>query len=72
MGRFLQINAVGAACKNDTQGRKGADFIHGNGIGLDFAVDVLLPDTPGNELVILTAEIQHQNLFFHCYSPVTG
>ena len=71
MGRLLQINAVGTAGEDDAHRRKGANFVQGGGIGLDLTVDVLLPNTPGNELVILTAEIKHQNFFFHISSPVT-
>src|SRR5699024_4325630 len=44
-----------------------ADGIHGlqlregSGVGLDFAVHLALPHPAGNELVVLSAEVQHDN-----------
>ena len=61
MGRLLIVDAVGSSGKNDAHRIKCPDFLQGNGIGLYLTVDVALPDTAGDKLVILTAEIQHQN-----------
>ena len=63
VGRFLQIHAVGAAGENDAHGRKGADLVQGCGVGLDLAVDVLLPHPPGDQLIVLSAKVQNQDFF---------
>ena len=65
VGRFLQIHAVGAAGENDAHGRKGADLVQGCGVGLDLAVDVLLPHPPGDQLIVLSAKVQNQDFFLH-------
>ena len=68
MGRAVQIHGIGAAGENDADGMELSDFIHGCGIGLDFAVYIAFPHPPGNELVILAAKIQNKNFFFHALS----
>ena len=65
VGRFLQIHAVGAAGENDAHGRKGADLVQGCGVGLDLAVDILLPHPPGDQLIVLSAKVQNQDFFLH-------
>ena len=65
VGRFLQIHAVGAAGENNAHGRKGADLVQGCGVGLDLAVDVLLPHPPGDQLIVLSAKVQNQDFFLH-------
>ena len=65
VGRFLQIHAVGAAGENDAHGRKGANLVQSRGIGLDLAVDVLLPYPPGDQLIVLSAKVQNQDFFLH-------
>ena len=65
VGRFLQIHAVGAAGENDAHGRKGANLVQGRGVGLDLAVDVLLPHPPGDQLIVLSAKVQNQDFFLH-------
>ena len=61
VGRGLQIDAVGAAGEDDADGVHGLQLGQGSGIGLDFAVHVAFPDTAGDELVVLAAEVQHDN-----------
>ena len=59
------VNAVGAAGKDDADGVKGPDGLHGGlAGGMDLAVHVTFPHPAGNELVVLTAEVQDQN-FLH-------
>ena len=72
MRGLLQINTVGAAGEDNAHGVEGTDFLNGRGIGLDLAVNILFPNPPGDKLIVLTAEIQHQYLFVHILSPVTG
>lgn len=68
LGRRLQIHAVGTAGENDANGIKSPNLVHGHGVGLDLAIYAALPDPAGDKLVILTAEIQNQNLL-HVFSP---
>ena len=61
LGRLLIINAVRPAGKDDADRVHCADLIDRGLIGLDLAVYIMLADTPRDQLVILTAEVQHQN-----------
>ena len=61
VGGLLVVDAVGSAGEDDPHGVKGPDLREGEGVGLHLTVDMALPDAPGDELVILAAEIQHQN-----------
>ena len=62
-GRVRGIDTVRPAGKDDACRVEGADFLHSGGIGLQLAVDVLLPHTAGNELIILAAKVQNQDFF---------
>ena len=52
------IDAVGPAGEDDADGRQGFQVLDGGRIGLHFAVNALLPDPAGDELVVLASEIQ--------------
>ena len=65
--RTLLIDAVGSAGEDDPHGIECADLLHGGLIGFHFAVHMALPDTAGDQLIILSPEIQDQNLLIlHC------
>ena len=61
LGGGVQIHAVGAAGEDDADGIHGLQLREGSGVGLDFAVHLALPHPAGDELVILSAEVQHDN-----------
>ena len=61
LGGGVQIHAVGAAGEDDADGIHGLQLREGSGVGLDFAVHAALPHPAGNELVVLSAEVQHDN-----------
>ena len=56
-------DAVRAAGKDDAPVLAGNDPFHGRGIGQDFAVDMVVADPAGDQLVILAAKIKNQNRF---------
>ena len=67
------VDAVGPAGKDDRPGIEGADLPKGGLPGLHLAVDPAFPHPPGDELVILTAEIQDQDPFvFHRSFPLSS
>ena len=58
------IDAVGAAGEDDALVVPGLDLSGGNGIVLlDLRIDMEIPDSAGDQLVILSAEVQHKNFF---------
>ena len=58
------IDAVGAAGEDDALVVPGLDLGGGNGIVLlDLRIDMEIPDSAGDQLVILSAEVQHKNFF---------
>ena len=64
------IHAVGAAGEDDAlvadlPDLRRSDFIK----GLDFGVNLLFPNSSGNQLVVLAAEVQYQNVFVHGVLP---
>ena len=62
-GRHI-IDAVGAAGEDDALVVPGLDLSGGNGIVLlDLRIDVEIPDSAGDQLVILSAKVQHKNFF---------
>ena len=61
LGGFGIIHAVGATGKDDADGIHGADVRQRGGVGLYLAVDAALPDPAGNELIVLSAEVQHDD-----------
>ena len=61
LGGLGIIHAVGAAGEDDADGVHGPDVLHGRGIGLDLAVYAALADAAGDQLVILAAEVQHDD-----------
>ena len=61
LGGLGIIHAVGAASEDDADGVHGADLLQRGGVGLHLAVDAALPDPAGDELVVLPAEVQHDD-----------
>ena len=59
--QVMGIHAVGATGKDDADGIHGADVRQRGGVGLYLAVDAALPDPAGNELIVLSAEVQHDD-----------
>ena len=75
-GRFE--HAVRAAGQDDPLGRHGLELVNGCFVRMDFAVHLAFADPSGNELLVLSAEIQHNHQFTglcrllcrHAFSPV--
>ena len=67
--RSVIVNAVGAACEDDALGVLRLDFLQGFFPGHDFAVYMMFSDTAGNQLIILTAEVQNEDHFLIHYIP---
>ena len=61
LGGLGIIHAVGAASEDDADGVHGADLLQRSGVGLHLAVDAALPDPAGDELIVLSAEVQHDD-----------
>ena len=61
LGRGLQIDRVGAPGEDKADGLHFLELRQGRGIGLDLAVHAALPDPPGDQLVVLPAEVQNNN-----------
>ena len=68
LGRIRQIDAVGPAGEDDADGIEAADLLQGHVVGVQLTIDLLLPDAPGDQLVILSTEIKDQNSL-HCLLP---
>ena len=68
--RILSIDAARSAGEDESDGIHAFEFLQRRGVGLYLAVHPALPDPPGDQLVILTAEIQNDNhLVLHALSP---
>src|SRR5699024_4607592 len=62
-GGIGQVGAVGAAGEDDALGVPGLDLCQVGFVGINLAIDVAFPDTAGDELVILAAEIENDDGF---------
>ena len=62
-GRIFQIDAVGAAGEDDALGVLRLDDRQVSFVGIDFTVDIVLADTARDQLIVLAAEIQHDDSF---------
>ena len=63
-GRIVEIHAVRSAGEDDADRIETADLVQGHVVRMQLAVYMLLAHTPGDQLVILTAEIKDQD-FLH-------
>jgi hypothetical protein len=63
MGGVCIVDTGRSAGEDDSLGGIFPDPGEGNIVGMDLAIDALLPDTAGNQLRHLGAEIENQNLF---------
>ena len=61
MGGRGIVHAVGPAGEDDADGVHGAQLRQRSGVGLHLAVDAALTDPAGDELVVLPAEVQHDD-----------
>ena len=61
VGCILQIDRVGSTGKNEPDGIHSFQFLQGGGKWLYLAVNTALSDSSGNQLIVLTAEIQHND-----------
>ena len=69
-GRIRQVSAVGTAGKDNAFRVLGLDFGKVGTVRIDLAIYVAFADTAGNQLIILTAEIQNDDSFLlHEGSP---
>ena len=57
--RIIAVYAVRAACKNNAFGISFTDFLQAHGVGVNLAVNVAFSDSSGNQLIILSAEVQN-------------
>ena len=62
-GRIRQIGTVGAAGEDDALGVLLFQILQAGPIGHDLAVHVAFPHTTGNQLIVLAAEIHHNDSF---------
>ena len=60
--RARLLDAERAAREHDPARLEGADLLHGHRAGVDLAVNVQLADAAGNELRVLRAEIEDEDL----------
>ena len=58
--RAVGIDAVRPSGEDDTDRVIGSDFRQGHRAGMHFAINMVFADATGNELVVLSAEIQNQ------------
>jgi hypothetical protein len=59
----LLIAAVGASCQNNSLGIHSLDLTNVCLVGVNFTIYAALTDTAGHKLVILAAEVDHNDLF---------
>ena len=60
---FLAIDAVRTARQNNAAWGKSTNTVYGQRMWMDFTIDMILSYASCDKLVILSAEIQHQNHF---------
>ena len=63
LGGGVQIDAVGPTGENNADGIHGFQLRQGGGVGLYLAVNAAFPHPAGDELVVLAAEVQHEDKF---------
>ena len=61
--RIFLIHAVGAAGENNALGCHFPDSVQRHGMRVNLTINVIFTHATGNQLIVLTAEIQHQNHF---------
>lgn len=61
LGRLLVVYAVRTAGKDDADRVHCADLLERGLIGLDLTVHIMLADAARDQLVVLSAKVQHQN-----------
>ena len=62
-GRALGIDAVGAAGQDDAAQRLVPPLLNGHGVVENLAIDAGFAHAPRDELIVLAAEIEDDNLF---------
>ena len=64
------VDAAGAAGEDDAFGGERADAVEGGGEGEDLAVDLAFADAPGDELAVLRAEVEDDDLFLGLHGVI--
>ena len=65
-GGFFIIDTGGTAGQNNPLGRKLPDLVDSHGVRMNLTINITFPYTTGDELLILTPEIQNDHKFsFH-------
>lgn len=71
MGGALVVDGVGAACEDYALIACGAYLLQGGVKAPDLGIDAVVPDAAGDKLVILSSEIEDQDLFVsHRHFPL--
>ena len=60
--RIVAIYTVGAARKNNAFGIHFPDFLKTHRMGVNLAVHIAFPDSSGNQLIVLPAEVQDNKI----------
>ena len=63
VGRGLVVNGIGAAGEDYALVACGSDLLQGSGVAFDLGENAVIADTPGNKLVILSSEVEDEDLF---------
>ena len=69
-GRVVKINAVRSAGEDNADGRLCAQRLQRGSVGAHLTVDAALPYPAGDELIVLSAEIQNDDCFV-CHAIVS-
>ena len=72
MRSFPFVNAGWTSGQNDPLGTKGPHLLHGHRVGMNLTVDFTLPDPSRNQLGVLGAEIEDENLVKLPALPTAG
>ena len=70
--RVRQIHAVRPAGENDADGIKAPDLLKRHIVGMQLAIDLLLTHAAGDQLVVLPAEVEDQNLLHSLFFSFHG
>ena len=62
-GRVLSVYAVGPSCKNDALRIHFLNLFKAHSTGVDFAVHIAFSDSSGNQLIVLSAEVEDDYKF---------
>ncbi len=69
MRRFHIENRVRTACEDDALVAVCLDRLKVGGVGEDLGVNVEITDSAGDELIVLSAEVEDKYFFVHSFRP---